>query len=195
MVRNRQGLAPWSLSREAGIESATVDGTIEVPQNVQPVIDTGFVDERGNWKGRKSSDQQFKIDATHESVANGATVLSPQATPDFINMTGFNSLYIAIKPTREGNFAISANMGPATNTFANLSPVDAGELLRGISKPLDGTSIFAPLLEDSAQALNINVWNIFLIQGVLSNQKLLQFKITNNTAASCDIDFAYMRVV
>ena len=40
-------LAPWSLAREAGIESATVDGTIEIPQYVQPVLDTGFVDEKG----------------------------------------------------------------------------------------------------------------------------------------------------
>ena len=49
MVRNRRGLAPWSLSRGSrGIESATVDGTIEVPQYVQPVLETGFVDEKGD---------------------------------------------------------------------------------------------------------------------------------------------------
>ena len=45
MVRNRKGLAPWSLAREAGIESATVDGTIEVPQYVQPTLNTGFVEK------------------------------------------------------------------------------------------------------------------------------------------------------
>ena len=61
MVRNRRGLAPWSLSREAGIESATVDGTIEVPQYVQPVLDTGFVDEKGDWKGAKSSDKALSL--------------------------------------------------------------------------------------------------------------------------------------
>ena len=48
MAYNREGYAPWSLTREAGVESATVDGTIEVPQYVQPTIDTGFVDEKGN---------------------------------------------------------------------------------------------------------------------------------------------------
>ena len=59
MVYNRTGYAPWSLTREAGVQSATVDGTIEVPQYIQPTIDTGFVDIKGNWKGVRSSDEEF----------------------------------------------------------------------------------------------------------------------------------------
>jgi hypothetical protein len=194
MVRNRQGLAPWSLSREAGIESATVDGTIEVPQNVQPVLDTGFVDEKGNWKGIKSSDEQFKIDVTHESVANGGAVLSPQATPDYIDMTGYSMLFIAIKPSNAGNFEIQAVMGPATNSFANLSPVNAASILRG-NMPQSATADFEPLLNDGAEALTDAVWNVMVIGNNLKDQKLLQFKITNNTGGASDIDFAYLRVV
>ena len=78
MVQKREAYAPWSLTRKAGVQSATVNGDIEVPQFIQPVLDTGFVDEKGDWKGRTSSDEQFTIDATHESVANGGAVLSPQ---------------------------------------------------------------------------------------------------------------------
>ena len=44
MAKDRTGYAPWSLTREAGVQSATVDGTIAVPQNIQPVLSTGFVD-------------------------------------------------------------------------------------------------------------------------------------------------------
>ena len=76
MVRDRRGLAPWSLSREAGIESATVDGTISVPQYVQPVLDTGFVDEKGDWKGAKSSDKDFIAFQTDLGIANGAEILN-----------------------------------------------------------------------------------------------------------------------
>ena len=54
MPYERTGYAPWSLTREAGVQSATVDGTIQVPQYIQPTIDTGFIDEIGNWKGRKA---------------------------------------------------------------------------------------------------------------------------------------------
>ena len=50
MPYERTGYAPWSLTREAGVQSATVDGTIQVPQYIQPTLDTGFVDEKGNWK-------------------------------------------------------------------------------------------------------------------------------------------------
>ena len=50
MAYNREGYAPWSLTRQAGVQSATVDGTIEVPQYCQPTIDTGFVDEKAIGK-------------------------------------------------------------------------------------------------------------------------------------------------
>ena len=33
-----------------------------------------------------------------------------------------------------------------------------------------------------------DVWNIFYIQGRLADQKLLQFKITNNSGGSSDIE-------
>ena len=115
MVRDRRGLAPWSLSREAGIESATVDGTISVPQYVQPVLDTGFVDEKGDWKGAKSSDKDFIAFQTDLGIANGANFITPSVNPDGtwpLDMTGYQDLFIAIKPTNGGNYAISAVMGP-----------------------------------------------------------------------------------
>ena len=59
MAKDRTGYDPWSLTREAGVQSATVDGTIKVPQNIQPVLSTGFVDYKGNWKGTASSDESF----------------------------------------------------------------------------------------------------------------------------------------
>jgi len=51
------------------------------------------------------------------------------------------------------------------------------------------------LFLDSAEALTANVWNIFMIKRSLSNQKLLQFKVTNDSGGNSDIDFAYLRVV
>ena len=114
MVRNRRGLAPWSLSREAGIESATVDGTIEVPQYVQPVLDTGFVDEKGDWKGAKSSDKDFIAFQKDLGIANGGEFLTPSQNADGtwpLDMTGFNSIFIALLPTNAGNYKIEAVMG------------------------------------------------------------------------------------
>jgi hypothetical protein len=194
MVYNRTGYAPWSLTREAGVQSATVDGTIEVPQYIQPTIDTGFCDEKGNWKGIKSSDEVFTIDSPHIGIANGAAILAPQtADRDFINMTGFDDVLIAVKPSNAGNYILRAVMGPDTNTFANLTPVNPAATLRGVTNPA-GTSI-ADLMNDSSEALTANVWNIFMIKSNLSNQKLLQFKIVNNSGGESDIEFAFMRMV
>jgi len=197
MVRNRRGLAPWSLAREAGVESATVDGTIEVPQYVQPTLSTGFVDEKGDWKGSKSDDKDFIALGIEEGIANGAHILAPGVNPDGtwpLDMTGYSNLLIALKPTSGGNYAIAAVMGPDSNSFANLSPVNAAANLKGAFSGFDDTTM-DNLLFDSAEAVTADVWNIFMIQGRLANQKLLQFKITNNSGGSSDIETAFMRLV
>ena len=197
MVRNRQGLAPWSLSREAGIESATVDGTIAVPQLVQPVLDTGFVDEKGDWKGAKSNDKDFIALGTEEGIANTGHILTPSVNPDGtwpLDMTGYCGLFIAIKPTNAGAYKIQAVMGPDSNSFANLSPVNAAAILKGTRG--DSGNDFDDLFSDSAETMTADVWNIFSIMSCgLKGQKLLQFKITNNSGGISTIETGFMRLV
>jgi hypothetical protein len=193
MVEKREAYAPWSLTRKAGVQSATVNGDIEVPQFIQPVLDTGFVDEEGNWKGTKSSDETFSMFGKDEAVANGATILAPQATGSKwpLDMTGFNSLQIAIKPTNGGACAIAAVMGPDNFSYANLSPVNPATNLKGTVRRNDLDN----LLFDTADTLTANVWNIFIIVSQLQGQKLLQFSITNNSGGDSTIETAFMRLV
>jgi len=198
MVRNRTGLAPWSLSREAGIESATVDGTIEVPQYVQPTLNTGFVDEKGNWRGQKSSDKDFIALQTDLAIANGGTIITPGVNPDGtwpLDMTGYSDIQIAIKTNDAGNYAITAIMGPDSSSYANLNPVNAAAALRGTYELRAGEQPFSLLFQDDAEALTADVWNIFMITGRLANQKLLQFQITNNSGGNANIETAFMRIV
>jgi hypothetical protein len=196
MVQKREAYAPWSLTRKAGVQSATVNGDIEVPQFIQPVLDTGFVDEKGDWKGSKSSDDQFIAFGKDEGIANGGEILAPQASGTIwpLDMTGFKDVFIAIKPTNGGNYAITAVMGPADLPFANLRDVNAAATLKGTIK--SNPAAFSNLFSDSAESLTADVWNIFPIgDGELANQKLLQFKITNNSGGSSDIETAFMRLV
>jgi len=191
-MEKREGYAPWSLTRKAGVQSATVNGDIEVPQFIQPVLDTGFVDEKGNWKGIKSSDEEFKISDTALAVANGAAVLFPNtANADFIDLTGFSTVWIALKPTNGGNCAVIAVMGPDSQRFANLSPVNPAAPLKGAYRRSDMDN----LLYDATESMTADVWNIFPIINQLQGQKLLNFQITNNSGGNSDIDFAYLRVV
>ena len=196
-MEKREAYAPLSLTRKAGVQSATVNGDIEVPQFIQPVLDTGFVDELGNWKGIKSSDESFFISDTAEGIANGGEVLFPNtADRDFIDMTGYTDLLIAILPTNGGNVATTAVMGPDSHSYANLSPVNPASTLMTNGYPQGAYhSDFEEAFNDGAQSLTANVWNIFLITEVLKSQKLLQFKIVNNSGGASDIDFAYLRLV
>ena len=191
MVENRRGISPWSVEREAGIESATVDSNITVPQIMQPTLNSGFIDESGQWKGIKSSDSEFGFYHFGDAIPNGETDLA-----SVCDMTGFNDIQLAIRPTNGGNFAIEAVMGPDTDSYANLNPVNAASALRVAGGPSGGSAgTFNDGLNDSAESLTADVWNIFMIQERLSNQKLLQFKITNNSGGSSDIEVMYMRIV
>ena len=190
MVRNRKGLAPWSLAREAGIESATVDGTIEVPQYVQPVIDTGFVDEKGNWKGTKSSDKNFSFYQKDEAIANSATFL----TAFGLDMTGFEDITLALKPTNGGNYAIYGVMGSSgSQSYANLNPLNDAATLRGNTEIVGAA--FDALLADGSESMTADVWNIIMIRNVLRNCKLLQFKITNNSGDISTVETTFLRSV
>jgi hypothetical protein len=196
MPYERTGYAPWSLTREAGVQSATVDGTIQVPQYIQPVLSTGFIDEKGNWKGTRSDDSEFFGFTKHIQVANGGGTLSPDnGDVNFIDMTGFNDLMIAMKPSVAGNYKIVAVMGPDTNRFANLSPVATGENLRGNSFPAS-TDDIAQLLNQSTEAYDsANAWKILYIHSRLKGQKNLQIQIVNNTGSPADMEVAFMRLI
>ena len=51
------------------------------------------------------------------------------------------------------------------------------------------------MFNDGAEAFTADVWNILTIQQRLKDQKNLQFKITNNSGGSSDIEFAFMRLI
>ena len=192
MAPKRTGYAPWSLTREAGVESATVNGTIEVPQFIQPTLSTGFVDEKGNWKGTKSNDREFGYYSKDEEIANGGHILSPADTGS-LSMVGFTDIQIAIKPSNTGNYAIQAVMGSSgAEPYYNLDTPNAAVELRGTrgdNQDIDN------LFSDSAEALTADVWNIFMIVNNLKNQARLSFKITNNSGGPSTIETMYLRLV
>ena len=195
MVEKREAFAPWSLTRKAGVQSATVNGTIDVVQEIRPTLTTGFIDESGDWKGLKSSEEQFHSFGNDEAIANGATILAPQSASGTVwplDMTGYDDVMVAIKPTNGGNYSLTAVMGPADFAFANLRDVNPNSILIGAPYPNDDN---ATLYNDGAQSLTADVWNIVIIQQRLKSQKLLQFRIVNNSGGESDIETAFLRLV
>ena len=191
-----KAITPFSTRAKEGATDAPLGDFVKVEQEIISTATAGFYDKNtGKLEGVIGSDKLFTVDATHESVANGGAVLSPQATPQYIDMTGFSDLLIGIRVTNTGNCAISAVMGPNDLAYANLREVNPASNLRGCIYGMGSDSLVRDLFIDSSETLTADVWNIFSIQGVLANQKLLQFSITNNTGGPSNIQFASLRVV
>ena len=192
-MAKRKTNSPWGSAYKEGLPSTAVNDRVAVDEVLYPSVNTGDIDvNTGQWEGVRLSDKRFFISDTATGIANGAEVLFPNtADTDFVDMTGYNDIIIAMKPTRGGNFGTTAVMGPATHDFANLSPVNAAATLKGA---IDRNDMDTALV-DSAEAMTADVWNIFYIGNRVQNQKLLQFNIVNNSGGSSDIDFAYLRIV
>ena len=93
MTIRRKGAAPWSVDYEAGLADAPVSSHpgVEADQ-VNPVIDAGFIDDKGNWQIDKiSNDRNFTISNQDEAVAAGASMFI-----DPINMISHDILILAL---------------------------------------------------------------------------------------------------
>ena len=202
MDKKRKVYAPFSLTSEAGVAQTPVEGYIDVNQAVYPIVNTGEVNENGKWVGVKSDDIEFKGFSRDELIANGTAFLTPtgpNAADNFIDMSGFRSLFIAILPTGitgSGDVRVEAVMGPSNSEsrFANLTPVNAGNPLRGALANSNAGSM-SNLLLDSADGMFADVWNIYYIESNLAGQILLHFKLTTNTGVEAFFEFAYMRLI
>ena len=61
MTQKRKAYAPFSLTSEAGVGQTPVEGYIDVNQMIYPSVDTGVIDENGEWKGVQANDKEFKF--------------------------------------------------------------------------------------------------------------------------------------
>jgi len=195
-MAKRKAYAPFSLTSEAGVAQTPVEGYIDVEQKIYPTVSTGTVNENGKWEGVKASDTEFFAFTKHAAVANGGATLSPDSgSINHIDMTGFRSLFIAIKPTNGGDYLIRAVMGPNTERFANLEPVNPGALLKFSNNNRVSDTSLEKVLNDAAESCTTDVWNIFQIQDRCADQKLLQFEIVNNSGGESTIEVAFMRLI
>jgi len=194
-------ITPFSTRAKEGATDSPLGDFVNVDQAIVSTADVGFYDSNtGKLTGVRASDKHFIPGTIAPGIANGGTVLTPSVNPDGtwpLNMTGYEDMVIAIKPTNGGNYKVEAVMGPDSNSYANLSPVNAAASLRGAAYATPGGNLsdFENLFVDAAEAMTADVWNIFMIQRLLRNQKLLQFEITNNSGGSSDIETAFMRIV
>jgi len=193
-------ITPFSTRAKEGATDSPLGDFVNVEQSIVSTADVGFYDQNtGKLTGVQASDKLFGNIQLDSEVANGAVIITPSKNADGtwpLDMTGFNDVIIAIRTNDAGNYAIKAIMGPGDLSFGGLSPIDAASDIFIVgADAYDDTSSLGHAFSDTAQALTVDVWNIFNIQGRLANQKVLQFSITNNSGGIANIETAFLRVV
>jgi len=195
MDKKRKVYAPFSLTSEAGVAQTPVEGYIDVNQTIYPTVSTGTINENGKWTGVKASDDEFIGLTRAEAVANNGSIQVPDTNNNpSVNMFGFTDIFIALKVSNGGNYAITATVGPDTTRFANLSPVNAGAtILRAIPghSPPDLETAFL----EAGTTLTADVWNIFAIYESLANVENIQFKWDNLSGGNSNMEFAFRRIL
>jgi len=197
MDKKRKAYAPFSLTSEAGVAQTPVEGYIDVNQSITPIVNTGVVNENGRWVGVKASDPEFIGLSIDIGVANGATFLAPTGNADsdnYIDMSGFQAIQLAIKPTNQGTYGIDAVMGSDNYPYANLTPVAAEQNIRAIWETV-AAATFNAVVDDANESLIADHWNILTVYNRLADQLLLQWKITNSSGGSSTVETAYRRLV
>lgn len=189
-------ITPFSTRAKEGATDAPLGDFVNVDQQITSVADVGHYDiNTGRLTGVPTSDRLFIAYEKQDEIANTGVIIAPSANADGswpLSMVGFNDVVLAIKPSNGGNYAITAIMGPDSNNFMGLAPVNAAATLRG--SPSHESSTY-DLYTDAAESLTADVWNIYYIGNALKNQDLLQFKITNNSGGISNIETAFVRFV
>jgi hypothetical protein len=190
MVYERTGYAPWSLTREAGVQSATVDSEIKVPQYLQPIVDTGIIDEKGDWKGIKSSDEVFIDFQTDLAIADNGEIISNKV----IDMYGYSRMNIALQVSRAGNYFYELLFGGDTDDgYLNLKPITTIRPPKATIRTDSSTNAFIALLSDQESIDIADVWFVYQVNDLEGFK--LKLKITNQSGGNSNIQTAIQRLI
>ena len=191
MDRKRKAYAPFSQTSEAGVAQTPVEGYIDVNQTIYPTVQTGVVNEKGQWTGVKSNDNEFIELQKDVAIANGGEVLSVRA----IDMTHHDLLMFAIKPSNAGNVKFQLLLSgteTGNDSYFNLRPVKT-DLSAFTTLRTDASTHNFDFVLDVTQSCDADVWSVFKINDCMGFKLIM--KITNNSGGNSDIEQAYMRVI
>lgn len=191
MDKKRKAYAPFSLTSEAGVAQTPVEGYIDVIQTVYPSVNTGTVNENGQWTGVKANDSEFIGLQKDLLIANGASFVNNTT----IDCTDYDNLMFAIKPSNAGNYILTLNVsGTETgdDSYYNLKPVNTDFFAFATLR----TDSSANLLDQLLVAENTyaaDVWSVIKINETKGFKFVM--KITNGSGGDSDIETAFMRIL
>jgi len=165
---------------------------VPVPDEIQPVVNTGFIATTGKFIGLPASDLAFTFQDPFQAVDAGANIFTA------VNMMEHDILIFAISDT-SGN-AINADLtyrlpatpfGPYDNPIFTSQGIAGGESWTTNKGTGDGT--FYELMRDTSTPLEAN-WQFYKIANLFGTVGTIE--IHNNDGSNAGIlSTAYLRLV
>lgn len=189
----RKGSAPWSLDKESGRGDAPVNShPVVARDNVQPTINTGYIDTNGEWQiDRVSDDKVFTFQDPAQALGPGADV------EFFVNMLNHDIMILAMLDASGNsiNVDVLAN-NPTTLAGPYLARPFQDTAVNGSQNWTinDGsqTGTLKPILKDTDEGL-ADTWEFYKIINLRGTQ--LRMVIHNNEGADAGIiSTAYLRL-
>jgi len=182
---------PWSTRTvaEGGTDSPVGD-LVPVPDEIKPVVDTGFISVSGKYTGLHADDLQFTFQDPEQAVAAGAQIEFP------LDMLNHDKLIFAILDSSGNDINVdlvaynpTTLSGPYT-PFAAIG-VQGGGIWTTNKNTDDGTLYH--VLNNTSTALDA-LWKFYKIEDLRGLQ--LRFLIRSNEGADAGtISTAYLRLV
>jgi len=186
---------PWSTRTvaEGGTDSPVGD-LVPIPDEITPVVNTGFISLAGKYRGIPADDLVFTVSNKDEAVAAGASMFI-----DPVNMLNHNFLIIALLDSSGNDINVDLdykiNGAAASGPYANPIFTDVG--ISGYdwvsNDPGDGSGVLVPLLQDTNTDL-VNTWRFFKIGYLKGTLGLIRVR-SNEAADAGTLTAAFMRIV
>jgi len=182
---------PWSTRTvaEGGTDSPVGD-LVPVPDEIKPVVNTGFISLSGKYTGLPSDDLQFTFQDPNQAVAAGADYEFP------VNMLQHDILILAILDSSGNNINVDIFANNPTEVSGPYTPfadvgVNGSANWRINAPPGAGSLEF--ILRDTNEDLAAT-WQFYKITNLRGTQ--VRFLIHNNEGADAGtISTAYLRLV
>jgi len=181
---------PWSTRTvaEGGTDSPVGD-LVPVPDEITPVVNTGFISLAGKYTGVAADDLQFTFQDPEQALAAGADMDFP------VNMLNHDALILAVLDSSGNGInvdLIAANPTILSGPYTPFADVGVnGAFAWTLNKRIDGTMGF--IFDDASTNLTA-LWQFFKIFQLRGTQ--IRLFIHNNEAADAGtISTAYMRLV
>jgi hypothetical protein len=192
---------PWSTRTvaEGGTDSPVGD-LVPVPDEIKPVVNTGFISTSGKYTGLAANDLAFTFQDPEQALAAGA-----EMNVEGINMLNHDILIVASFDSTGNNVPLSFAFNNAIAGLTSSSPYLAGPFqATGVREPViwkvneypgsGGTSGALDEILYSGTVTQYDAWGFFKVIGLRGTVGKLLIANTHGSNAGA-ISTAYLRIV